>query len=314
MEGGRGSKVEGVVRRRCGGGDWTMGGRSDREQGRGRLVRKSGSLVVEGGGAGAQRGESQDEDVVEVGKPGDGAGTLGCGGAQWAGEGGRAGGVCPTRIVWGARVHGRGRAQAMARLGCRQVSRGDRQRSANPPAWCDRVWSGDRGRELRALARRGRTYSGEGCSPVVEVVDDGSGVDARETGAEIDEESFYNQQAKIKWAFDGDKNNKYFRSVLKGKSNRSKVFSLCDDSGISYEHDQIPKLFLKHFEKFLGSSYHVQDIISSETLFRRKLSPDAADKMISSISDVEIKRAMFDIDYSKAPGPDGFTAAFFKQA
>ncbi|GJT28126.1 RNA-directed DNA polymerase, eukaryota, reverse transcriptase zinc-binding domain protein [Tanacetum coccineum] len=228
MEGGRGSKVEGVVRRRCGGGDWTMGGRSDREQGRGRLVRKSGSLVVEGGGAGAQRGESQDEDVVEVGKPGDGAGTLGCGGAQWAGEGGRAGGVCPTRIVWGARVHGRGRAQAMARLGCRQVSRGDRQRSANPPAWCDRVWSGDRGRELRALARRGRTYSGEGCSPVVEVVDDGSGVDARETG----------------------------------------------------------------------------DIISSETLFRRKLSPDVADKMISSISDAEIKRSMFDIDDSKAPGPD----------
>ncbi|GJT76728.1 RNA-directed DNA polymerase, eukaryota, reverse transcriptase zinc-binding domain protein [Tanacetum coccineum] len=238
MEGGRGSKVEGVVRRRCGGGDWTMGGRSDREQGRGRLVRKSGSLVVEGGGAGAQRGESQDEDVVEVGKPGDGAGTLGCGGAQWAGEGGRAGGVCPTRIVWGARVHGRGRAQAMARLGCRQVSRGDRQRSANPPAWCDRVWSGDRGRELRALARRGRTYSGEGCSPVVEVVDDGSGVDARETG----------------------------------------------------------------------------DIISSETLFRRKLSPDVADKMISSISDAEIKRSMFDIDDSKAPGPDGFTTAFFKQA
>ncbi|GJT28124.1 hypothetical protein Tco_0908399 [Tanacetum coccineum] len=65
---------------------------------------------------------------------------------------------------------------------------------------------------------------------------------------------------------------------------------------------------------FLGSSYHVQDIISSETLFRRKLSPDVADKMISSISDAEIKRSMFDIDDSKAPGPDGFTTAFFKQA
>ncbi|GJT76726.1 hypothetical protein Tco_1456752 [Tanacetum coccineum] len=58
----------------------------------------------------------------------------------------------------------------------------------------------------------------------------------------------------------------------------------------------------------------VGDIISSETLFRRKLSPDVADKMISSISDAEIKRSMFDIDDSKAPGPDGFTTAFFKQA
>ncbi|GJT05644.1 hypothetical protein Tco_0840106 [Tanacetum coccineum] len=119
---------------------------------------------------------------------------------------------------------------------------------------------------------------------------------------------------KIKWLCDADKNNKYFYSVLKGKSNKSKVFSLCDDSGISYKQDQIPKLFLKHFEKFLGSSYHVQDIISSETLFRRKLSPDAAEKMISSISDAEIKRAMFDIDDLKDHGPDGFTTVFFKQA
>ncbi|GJW92197.1 retrovirus-related pol polyprotein from transposon TNT 1-94 [Tanacetum coccineum] len=105
--------------------------------------------------------------------------------------------------------------------------------------------------------------------------------------AESDEEKFLHQQAKIKWLCDGDKNNKYLHSVLKGKSNMS---------------------------KFLGSSYHVQDIISSETLFRRKLSPDVADKMISSISDAEIKRSMFDIDDSKAPGPDGFTTAFFKQA
>ncbi|GKD84834.1 hypothetical protein Tco_1355988 [Tanacetum coccineum] len=52
----------------------------------------------------------------------------------------------------------------------------------------------------------------------------------------------------------------------------------------------IRQIFLKHFENFLGSTYPVQEIESSETL------------------------DLFDIKDTKAHGPDGFTAAFFKQA
>ncbi|GJT98779.1 RNA-directed DNA polymerase, eukaryota, reverse transcriptase zinc-binding domain protein [Tanacetum coccineum] len=130
--------------------------------------------------------------------------------------------------------------------------------------------------------------------------------------AESDEENFLHQQAKIKWLCGGDKNSSYFHSVLKGRNNKSKVFSLRDNHGNSYDYDQIPQLFLKHFENFLGSAYPVQEIESSDTLFKEKLSTAHASKMIADIS--EIKRALFDIKDTKAPGPDGFTAAFFKQA
>ncbi|GJR86569.1 RNA-directed DNA polymerase, eukaryota, reverse transcriptase zinc-binding domain protein [Tanacetum coccineum] len=132
--------------------------------------------------------------------------------------------------------------------------------------------------------------------------------------AESDEEKFVHQQAKIKWLCDGEKNSKYFHRVLKGISNKRKVFSLRDDSGNSYEQDQIPNLFLKHFEEFLGSTYPIKGIDSSGNLFKRKLSVGDANKMITNVSDTEIKRALFDIDDSKAPGPDGFTAAFCKKA
>ncbi|GJY79650.1 RNA-directed DNA polymerase, eukaryota, reverse transcriptase zinc-binding domain protein [Tanacetum coccineum] len=54
--------------------------------------------------------------------------------------------------------------------------------------------------------------------------------------------------------------------------------------------NSIRQLFLKHFENFLGSTYPVQEVESSETL------------------------SLFDIKDTKAHGPDGFTAAFFKQA
>nr|GEZ62525.1 hypothetical protein [Tanacetum cinerariifolium] len=109
--------------------------------------------------------------------------------------------------------------------------------------------------------------------------------------AESDEENFLHQQAKIKWLCEGDKNNKFFHIILKRKRNKS-----------------------KHFEKFLGSSYPVHDIESSETLFLNKLSSKDANSMTVEISDDEIKRALFDIEDSKALSPDGFTSAFFKKA
>ncbi|GJS14636.1 RNA-directed DNA polymerase, eukaryota, reverse transcriptase zinc-binding domain protein [Tanacetum coccineum] len=154
------------------------------------------------------------------------------------------------------------------------------------------------------------------CLNAIEVEDICSSAKLMEEFCEVesDEEKFLHQQAKIKWLCDGDKNIKFFHRVLKGRSNKSKVFSLCDDYGNSYDQEQIPQLFLKHFENFLGSTYLVQDIESSGTLFKKKLSFVAADKIIADISDAEIKRALFDIDDTKAHGPDGFTVAFFKHA
>ncbi|GJX44527.1 RNA-directed DNA polymerase, eukaryota, reverse transcriptase zinc-binding domain protein, partial [Tanacetum coccineum] len=132
--------------------------------------------------------------------------------------------------------------------------------------------------------------------------------------AEADEEKFLWQHAKIKWLSEGDKNNSYFHKVLKGRNNKSKILSLNDSNGNSYEEDQIPNLFLKHFEEFIGTSYPVHEIEDRGTLFQRKISNEAALNMIAEFSDKEIMMAMFDIEESKAPGPDGFTSALFKKA
>nr|GEU67293.1 hypothetical protein [Tanacetum cinerariifolium] len=116
--------------------------------------------------------------------------------------------------------------------------------------------------------------------------------------AEADEEKFLWQQAKIKWLSEGDKNSRYFHKVLKGRNNKSKILSLNDSNGNSYEEDQIPNLFLKHFEEFLGTSYPVHEIEHCGTLFQRKISNETAHNMIAEFSDKEIKMAMFDIEES----------------
>ncbi|GJU50291.1 hypothetical protein Tco_1219846 [Tanacetum coccineum] len=130
---------------------------------------------------------------------------------------------------------------------------------------------------------------------------------------EADEEMLLFQQAKIKWLSDGDKNSKFFHKILKGRTNKSKILFLQDSSGASYKEDQIPNLFLKHFEEFLGTTYPVQNMEDCRSLFQRKLSQEQATSMIAEFSDKEIKMAMFDIDESKAPGPDGYTSAFLRR-
>ncbi|GKE12143.1 hypothetical protein Tco_1415694 [Tanacetum coccineum] len=94
--------------------------------------------------------------------------------------------------------------------------------------------------------------------------------------AEEDEEKFWFQQAKIQWLSDGDKNSSYFHRVLNGRNNRSKILKLNDDNGVSYENEQIPFLFLKHFKDFHGKSQLVQEIKDCESLFQSRISEDVA--------------------------------------
>ncbi|GKE91526.1 hypothetical protein Tco_1572621 [Tanacetum coccineum] len=44
------------------------------------------------------------------------------------------------------------------------------------------------------------------------------------------------------------------------------------------------------------------------------LTKEEALEMVTDLDDKEIKEAMFDIGENRAPGPDGFTSAFFKQS
>ncbi|GJU27030.1 putative RNA-directed DNA polymerase, eukaryota, reverse transcriptase zinc-binding domain protein [Tanacetum coccineum] len=50
-----------------------------------------------------------------------------------------------------------------------------------------------------------------------------------------------------------------------------------------------------------------------EGLFSKKVSTDSASHMVRAVTNEEIKAAMFSIGDDRAPGPDGYTFAFFKK-
>ncbi|GJU04828.1 RNA-directed DNA polymerase, eukaryota, reverse transcriptase zinc-binding domain protein [Tanacetum coccineum] len=102
--------------------------------------------------------------------------------------------------------------------------------------------------------------------------------------------------------------------MLKGRSQRNRIQVIYDADGQRYEGDQVSFQFVNHFKNFLGINAPVSSIDAYEDLFTTKLSPYEASQMIKPITDNEIKKAMFSIADNKAPGPDGFSAKFFKAA
>ncbi|GJR79933.1 hypothetical protein Tco_0150718 [Tanacetum coccineum] len=90
------------------------------------------------------------------------------------------------------------------------------------------------------------------------------------------------------------------RTILKAKG-----------QGVLFENDQVPIAFTTHYEVFLGQPSVTQPL-DTLGLFPTKLNDNDALYMVRTVSEAEVKEAMFSMGNEKSPGPDGYTAAFFK--
>ncbi|GJT93774.1 hypothetical protein Tco_1082619 [Tanacetum coccineum] len=105
-----------------------------------------------------------------------------------------------------------------------------------------------------------------------------------------DEELFLKQRSKISWLSEGDYNTRYFHNAMKERRNRNRIEYVEDVNRVPFVGDQVGDQFVHHFGNVLGRCSVVQPISDPDHLFTNKLS----------------------IDRIKSPGPDGFSAKFFK--
>ncbi|GJR83550.1 hypothetical protein Tco_0154335 [Tanacetum coccineum] len=127
------------------------------------------------------------------------------------------------------------------------------------------------------------------------------------------QERFLMQKAKIEWLKVGDSNSAYFHKSVKSRISRSRINVITNVDGTIFTDDQVASAFVSHYEEFLGSQGPTTPFCSNN-LFLRRLDVDIAADMVRPVIDLEIKEAMFSMGNDKSPGPDGFTAAFFKEA
>ncbi|GJZ70758.1 sodium/hydrogen exchanger 6 [Tanacetum coccineum] len=131
--------------------------------------------------------------------------------------------------------------------------------------------------------------------------------------AQLDEEQFLKQKAKVEWFKAGDSKTAYFYRIVKSKCARNRIDMVNDSSNTLYDGNQVLGAFVNHYGQFLGTegaTNHLDD----HDLYTHVLDTTKANFMVRDVIDIEFKNVIFSMGDDKAKGPDGFTAAFFKKA
>jgi hypothetical protein len=130
------------------------------------------------------------------------------------------------------------------------------------------------------------------------------------------EESFLKQKARNQWLQLGDQNNSFFHRTLRIQNAKSTITHLWDDLGNRVEDvEQIKKVAVQFYEKLLGSNqmlFTEEKAARIRNLIPTVISSDKAAKLEMEVTAEEIKATFFHMPSNKAPGPDGYTAEFFK--
>ncbi|GJR73600.1 hypothetical protein Tco_0085965 [Tanacetum coccineum] len=103
----------------------------------------------------------------------------------------------------------------------------------------------------------------------------------------LNEERFLKQKAKVEWVKLGDANSDYFHRVVKSHASKKRIDSVTTTNGVRMDGDSVPMAFIDHYTTYF---------------------------MVRDVSDQDIRDAIFSLGDDKSLGPDGYTAAFFKEA
>ncbi|GKA80136.1 hypothetical protein Tco_0786732 [Tanacetum coccineum] len=129
----------------------------------------------------------------------------------------------------------------------------------------------------------------------------------------IMEERFLKQKAKINWLSKGDANTTYFHKAVRSHVSRSRIDVITSADGNVYENEKVADIFVSHYEQFLGQAGHMNGF-HKDLLFNYTLDDTTASEMVRPVTMCEVKDVVFSMGNEKSSGPDGYTAAFFKEA
>ncbi|KAL0290462.1 UNVERIFIED_CONTAM: hypothetical protein Sradi_7049400 [Sesamum radiatum] len=135
--------------------------------------------------------------------------------------------------------------------------------------------------------------------------------------AVVMEDSVLRQRAKLRWLKYGDRCSTVFFRQINRTRVKLRVFQITNAAGDTItEADQVAAEFISYYEALLGGARSQRSLFLDflQPYLKHTLTLEEATALTLPISPSEIKEAFFDISEDSAPGPDGFTSAFFKAA
>lgn len=127
------------------------------------------------------------------------------------------------------------------------------------------------------------------------------------------EEFHWKQRGRVNWLRYGDRNTSLFHAHASHRRKKNWIKGIYNQHNVWIEDEDDIANDIMHFysQLFKSTAPDEQDIEYIKSLISTKLSEDTKNKVGASFTDLEVKRAIFDMHPTKAPGPDGYPAFFF---
>ena len=128
------------------------------------------------------------------------------------------------------------------------------------------------------------------------------------------EEGFLKQKSRVQWLNLGDQNTTFFHKAVKARNARNAIKVITSENGCRIVDPlAIKDEAVQYFKNILCADGYT-DSLHQYGVGDLAWNPQHLDVLNAEVSQEEVRLAMFSIDDNKAPGPDGFSARFFKAA
>lgn len=128
-----------------------------------------------------------------------------------------------------------------------------------------------------------------------------------------EEELYWKQRSKERWAVKGDLNTKYYHASVKSNRARKKIIKLMDNRGTEQFSEEAKGEVAKDYFLNLFKSTCDRDFSVMFEGFTKRVSVRMNASLSREVSGEEVKMAVFSIKPGSAPGPDGMTGLFFQK-
>ncbi|KAM0822585.1 hypothetical protein ACQ4PT_071403 [Festuca glaucescens] len=121
--------------------------------------------------------------------------------------------------------------------------------------------------------------------------------------------SFWRQRSRVQWIREGDANTNFFHLKASARRRKNHITHVMHDGiPVAYQQAKLD-IFQTFFEDLLGTNHPRSAALNFSELGVEQLD---LQEMDSPFSEDEVKAAIFELHPSKAPGPDGYTACFYR--
>ena len=128
-----------------------------------------------------------------------------------------------------------------------------------------------------------------------------------------EEELKWYQRSRAQFILEGDSNTRYFHNVANGRHRKKLIHTLHQDEGMIEGEEQLKAFITKYYKGLFGVPEEGNFALDeSRTDDITQVSDDENAFLTAPFTEAEVRKAIFQMEHNKAPGPDGFPAEFYQ--